>query len=109
MTTKISLNNGYMGLRYEDVSLYHLSLIGGRCFDASELIATQENATRETVDQYRRQILSNEDIDPVRIISHNGNFYIDDGHHRAIAYAELSQEIHGEVYTADRTYGDLAV
>lgn len=103
----IDLTTGYLGLGYSDLSIYHLEGMGDKKLPITNLIATQEKAYRETIDNYKRMILKDELPTYVLVIQCNDKYYIGDGHHRAIAYAELGMLVECEIFSVDKTYGDL--
>ena len=85
----LDLTGGYIGMGYSDLSIYHLEHIEDKSIPISKLIATQEMAYRDVIDNYKKLILASEELVYVLVICYNDKYYIYDGHHRAIAYTEL--------------------
>lgn len=54
-----------------------------------EIRPSQDWINREKVEEYKEIILSGKDTDPIDVYTYNGNKYIEDGHHRFVAYKEL--------------------
>jgi hypothetical protein len=103
----VDLANGYLGVGYSDLSIYFLEHIEIKNLQIFDLVATQERAYRATIDKYKKLILDGKELVYVLAVLWDEKYYIYDGHHRAIAYAELDRLIECEIFSADKTYGDL--
>lgn len=101
------LKFGYLGATFKSMSMRPSAHNEDKNLPISQLIFTQHKANIETIEDYKNLILGGEVLTYVWVIFHNQKHYIYDGHHRAIAYAELGKLVECEIWFADRTYGDF--
>ena len=71
------------------------------------MIATQTIIDQIIINDYKKSILGGKLPTYVLVIFYDRKYYICDGHHRSLAYAELGMFVQCEVFFTDKTYGDL--